>query len=292
VGTIPIYWGCPNIGDYFDESSIITFNNMKDLDEILPTLNKDLYDSMLPGVENNITKLKEYYCQEDWIKNNIFCNLDINESLKLYDYDTNDIRTKVYGLTQQKYLDEFSRNGGDDGHLYEVTLPENAVIFDLGSYDGEWSRVMYNKHNDALIHSFDPIPPDCCMLHAFKDNHFAIGNENKEFTIHLNDNASSEFGDGESMICKMVKFDDYISSNNIEHIDLMKLNIEGGEFDLLEHIIDSGQQEIIGEYLIQFHYLGENAVERRQKIVDQLKMTHRCVFEYPFVWECYKKIKD
>ncbi len=38
VGTIPIFWGCPNIGDYFDINGIITFDTIDELDDILQTL--------------------------------------------------------------------------------------------------------------------------------------------------------------------------------------------------------------------------------------------------------------
>ena len=71
VGTIPIYWGCPNLEDYFNLDGIITFNTLEELDSILPTLNKDLYESKLNVIADNLEKSKEYNITEDWIYKNI-----------------------------------------------------------------------------------------------------------------------------------------------------------------------------------------------------------------------------
>ena len=71
VGTIPIYWGCPNLGDYFNLDGIITFSTLEELDSILPTLNKNLYESKLNVIADNLEKSKEYNITEDWIYKNI-----------------------------------------------------------------------------------------------------------------------------------------------------------------------------------------------------------------------------
>lgn len=51
--TIPIYWGAPNIGDYFNKKGIITFENEEDLIEILNNLTEEDYKNRLEAVEEN-----------------------------------------------------------------------------------------------------------------------------------------------------------------------------------------------------------------------------------------------
>lgn len=52
--TIPVYWGCPNIGEYFDTTGWIFFN---DLD--IPKLTPDHYNKYIDIVEkNNLTSIK------------------------------------------------------------------------------------------------------------------------------------------------------------------------------------------------------------------------------------------
>jgi len=51
--TIPIYWGCPDIGKYFDPKGIITFSSDNDLIRICNGLSADDYAKKIVHVENN-----------------------------------------------------------------------------------------------------------------------------------------------------------------------------------------------------------------------------------------------
>jgi len=51
--TIPIYWGCPGIGDVFDLRGIITFETIEELLAALDGLSFDKYYEMLPYVKAN-----------------------------------------------------------------------------------------------------------------------------------------------------------------------------------------------------------------------------------------------
>jgi len=74
-GTIPIYWGCENIGDYFDERGIITFTEVSELQEIFNRIgDMDYIESLQPYVKKNLEIVKQYNRYEDWIKENIYDN--------------------------------------------------------------------------------------------------------------------------------------------------------------------------------------------------------------------------
>lgn len=94
--------------------------------------------------------------------------------------------------------------------------------------------------------------------------------------------------DGKKEVCKKIKFIDYLKNNNIDDIDLMKINIEGGEYELLEEIISQNYQNKIRNILIQFHNLSEDPIKRREKIIKKLSETHQIKFSYDFVWECFQ----
>jgi len=51
--TVPIYWGCPNIGDYYDERGIIKFNTIEELTYIVNNLTKEKYNEMKPYIDYN-----------------------------------------------------------------------------------------------------------------------------------------------------------------------------------------------------------------------------------------------
>jgi hypothetical protein len=65
TGTIPIYWGCPNIDEYFDKRGILTFSNFKELNGIMNNLDEKRYKSMLEYVKNNYEITKSKYMNFD-----------------------------------------------------------------------------------------------------------------------------------------------------------------------------------------------------------------------------------
>lgn len=60
TGTIPVYWGCPNIGDYFDTRGFIILNSLEDLDNKKNILNETTYFEMLPYIKINFDLAKKY----------------------------------------------------------------------------------------------------------------------------------------------------------------------------------------------------------------------------------------
>jgi hypothetical protein len=53
LGTIPIYWGDPQIGETFDKKGILSFNSMEELDVIMNSNLEEYYNLNLPSVIAN-----------------------------------------------------------------------------------------------------------------------------------------------------------------------------------------------------------------------------------------------
>ena len=70
TGTVPIYWGCPSIGDFFNLDGMIIFNDIEDLLSKLNLLSLEQYNNMLPAITENFEKAKEFLIAEDWIYKN------------------------------------------------------------------------------------------------------------------------------------------------------------------------------------------------------------------------------
>lgn len=66
--TVPIYWGCPNIDEYFDESAIIRFDSIVEFFSAVDSLDKNTYDKMLSGVEKNFELAKKYFLYFDRVE--------------------------------------------------------------------------------------------------------------------------------------------------------------------------------------------------------------------------------
>jgi hypothetical protein len=58
--TIPIYWGCSNIGDFYNKEGIIQINNADEIIKIINTLTPEYYNSKLTVIEENYKKAFNY----------------------------------------------------------------------------------------------------------------------------------------------------------------------------------------------------------------------------------------
>jgi hypothetical protein len=59
--TVPIYYGCQNLGDFFDKRGVIEFDHIEKLEDILNNLTPQHYDEMLPYLEENYHRAKPYW---------------------------------------------------------------------------------------------------------------------------------------------------------------------------------------------------------------------------------------
>jgi hypothetical protein len=108
----------------------------------------------------------------------------------------------------------------------------------------------------------------------------------------------SDAGDGSSFVFNKVgklitaevrPFELVFDSLGVEEVDLLKINIEGGEFELIPAIIDSGLISRVRFIQVQFHSFAPNAYELREQIRKNLKKTHQEMWCYQFVWESWKR---
>ena len=74
----------------------------------------------------------------------------------------------------------------------------------------------------------------------------------------------------------------------IGEIDLMKVNIEGAEFDLLDRLLETDWVPRIRNLSVQFHEWHPDAPRRRRAIRAALSQTHDEVWCYPWVWELWR----
>ena len=70
-GAIPIFWGCPNIGEYFNEDGILQFNTGQELFNLLDNISEELYESKLEAVKENYELAKQYVSMDDTFATNL-----------------------------------------------------------------------------------------------------------------------------------------------------------------------------------------------------------------------------
>ena len=202
------------------------------------------------------------------------------------------------------YFDEVSlkrwfEDNGDNTHRINYNLNQDSIVFDLGGYIGEWSDKIQKKY-DSKIYIFEPVFKyfsDLKQTFEFKENikiyNFGLSDKTHDTEI-IHDGASSSvfLQDGEKEKIKLINFKEFIQSEKIENIDLIKINIEGGEYELLDSILENNLQTKINNFQIQFHKMFDDCEIRRNNIREKLSETHTLTYDYTFVWENWEKKKN
>ena len=88
---------------------------------------------------------------------------------------------------------------------------------------------------------------------------------------------------------KIVDIIEFMKEHKLKTIDLLKLNIEGEEFPLLEHLIKNNKLKSFNNLKIQFHNFMESAAERKENIRLHLQKEFELIYDYFFVWEGWKR---
>lgn len=186
--------------------------------------------------------------------------------------------------------------------LHEVDLDAESVVIDVGAFTGSWAQHMVERY-DPIIYAFEPNPKsyeslskkaqENPKLHPMK---YGLGGEDATVEFTLNGLGSSMCDERtahsgmERIEVDIASIDRVWKDLDLGQVDLMKINIEGAEFPLLDKMIKTGLFENVRCFLIQFHEWHPGAYRKRKKIREELSRTHRLEWEYYFVWEKWERV--
>ena len=75
VGTVPIFWGTPNIDEFFNADGIIQFANIEEFSKV--KLSEEEYNNMLPAVQDNFERVQNYKSTDDIIAQTLIDHFNI-----------------------------------------------------------------------------------------------------------------------------------------------------------------------------------------------------------------------
>ncbi|MFT4519396.1 MAG: FkbM family methyltransferase [Halioglobus sp.] len=181
--------------------------------------------------------------------------------------------------------------------LHEADIDANSLVLDVGAYTGEWAQEIIGRYNPRII-AFEPDPKNYKQLAKKSQNNphlsaysYGLGDKTEDVRITLEFLGSSIFSgsiEKEGVKWADTKIKDIVetwSELELDRVDLMKINIEGGEYPLFERMIETDMIDKVDCYFIQFHEWLPGAYHRRRKIRKALRKTHKLTWDYHFVWE-------
>jgi FkbM family methyltransferase len=160
----------------------------------------------------------------------------------------------------------------------------------LGGYIGE-SVERFSKMPHAEIVVVEPIAHYFSELQKRFENsekirllNVGVANSTRFEILYSSGQTTSQFD--QFGLPETVSFIDIsILLNQIGNVDVIEINIEGGEYEVLQRLIEVEGILAIRSLVIQFHPNVENHEELRSAIRKSLRQTHREVFNYHYVWE-------
>lgn len=190
----------------------------------------------------------------------------------------------------------FEKFGWNRSLFNSISLPENPLILNIGGFKGDSTEFLFNLYG-GKIYVVEPIPEYVKILQSrFEDNENiriipkALGANNSQIELVISEDLTGLFANGESKIT----VDTIGVVNLIENIgkvpDLILMNIEGGEFDVLDEMLSTENKLIYPKLCIQFHDVFAGAAERRESIRKKLLLNYREIINFPWVWEVWEKI--
>jgi FkbM family methyltransferase len=120
---------------------------------------------------------------------------------------------------------------------------------------------------------------------------FGLGGADKRVEFSVSSIATSIFSNSASAATESGQIKDvvgFLEENSIRQIDLLKMNIEGGEYELLERLVSSGAVAFCKNIQIQFHNYGEWSILKRDRLKEELRKTHVCTYDFEWTFENWK----
>ncbi len=187
---------------------------------------------------------------------------------------------------------------GDQTLRQEYSLGPDSIVFDVGGYEGQWASDIYARYL-CTVYIFEPVPEFAAALRKrFRQNsrilihEVGLSSQTGSALFSVCGDASSALREGEKAVkVSLVAASDFIGREGIQEIDLMKVNIEGGEYDLLEHLLGTGDIQKVRNLQVQFHDFVPEAEDRRQDLQKKLARTHQITYEFPWIWENWEQRK-
>lgn len=167
---------------------------------------------------------------------------------------------------------------------YEYDLKPDDVVIDLGAYRGEWASEIRARYGCCVIAVEPTDSIDGWQCETIKkaawlfDGKLRVGGA--YYYTSAFEPATHEY-ECFDVNCLLSRFDE---------IALLKINVEGSEYDLLEHIYKAGLMPRIRDLQVQFHLIeGEDSRMRYEVLSELLMETHTLAWQYFFCWENWRR---
>ena len=195
-----------------------------------------------------------------------------------------------------------------ESQRYDYPLTRDSVVMDVGAHKGQFSRIILDQFHCQIL-AYEPIQEFYLLAKeallpfpwgSSKLVNCGLGGTTRDEKFIVKGDMSGAWADQgriEDVHIRAIGSELNYCKNSFVHlsslpnpwVDLIKINIEGGEYELLEAILDEGLAPQFRNIQVQFHGITAlDPVRRRDAIRERLRATHEEMYCEPFVWEGWR----
>jgi FkbM family methyltransferase len=175
---------------------------------------------------------------------------------------------------------------------YEYDLTPESLVVDCGGYEGAFAEGICRRYG-CSVRVYEPVPEWAERIQERlkpwpKAKVFAlgIGPCDGSLIFRIKGDMTGEFvGEGQLVSAHLVQPATVICQDDV---DLLKLNIEGGEFAVLETMLNQGLMALVNNLQVQWHDVAPAAELRRNAIIARLSETHELTFDHGWIWQNWR----
>jgi FkbM family methyltransferase len=224
-------------------------------------------------------------------------SLDLPEKLNMYGWDgevcgtfesKKRIESSTAGRNGQSAAINLSREGSEyGGWTYDPSnLNSTSVVYSVGiGEDTSWDEAIMDKHN-LHVWGFDPTPKALRYVESRSElstpnfhmipEGLSTSKRVATFTMPANpDHVSMREGAhgnmGEEVEVNVNTLENWMKENEHKHLDILKIDIEGSEYDVLEDWV-SRNFFPMDQLLVEWHFrFFDDGKQRHNRLLDGLK---------------------
>lgn len=179
---------------------------------------------------------------------------------------------------------------------YDIDLKPGGIVLDIGAFKGQYTKKMLARNRDMVFWLYEPIADyfQTCQ-NLFRDKRSitvyqaAVSSDGRDFEMEIDGLRSRHSSGNLTDSVKIASIDIQDIFDSAQEFELLKMNIEGMEFECLERLINSNSLVKAKYLLIQFHNFEDDSRSKLEKLREGINKDYSNVWQYEWMWELWKR---
>ena len=212
--------------------------------------------------------------------------------------ETSSLARRIYGVKL------FLREGQSDASIwflfnrenfkYEIDFKSDGLVLDIGSYLGEYTEKLLKKNPAMTFWLYEPIPEYykvCSDRFRDRETIFvyqrAVSADGRNIRMQVDGLRSRQELGISPEVLEIASIGIQKIFDSASEVELLKMNIEGMEYECLDQLILSNSLIKAKNLLIQFHNFEREDVNNRDRVRKALERDFTNVYTFEWMWELW-----